>query len=186
MAPGAPAARHSSGRTDATKAAVIEESIKREQRCAGPDHCLRSRSTAGCRLRSHVAARATRVRASARALFKFLREQDALQPAALPEPACEQGKQCAADAQQEACSSSGEAAGAAAGTQGPAYALSRHLWASVNPGYILPAGRPQCSTQRADYAWDADEARPGIALAHTCAASSARQHPCMFTEPSRP
>ena len=114
----------------------------------------------------------TRAGACARALFKFLREQDALQPPALPEPACDQENQCAAGAQREP-GSSREAAEAAPGTQGPAYALSRHLWASVNPGYIPPAGRPQCSTQRADYAWDSAEARRAAAQHPLALATSA-------------
>ena len=48
---------------------------------------------------------------------------------------------------------------AGTGAAARALSLSRHLWASVNPGYIPSTGRPQCSTQRADYAWNAAEAR---------------------------
>ena len=47
MGPSTPAARRSSGKTDATRAAVIGESIKREQRCAGLDCCLRACPSSG-------------------------------------------------------------------------------------------------------------------------------------------
>ena len=45
-------------------------------------------------------------------------------------------------------------------------ALSRHLWASVNPGYAPTDTSKQLSVQRADYVWDAAEVR-------RCAVSSA-------------
>ena len=38
-------------------------------------------------------------------------------------------------------------------------ALSRHLWAAVNPGYCPADIEKGLSVQRADYTWDAAEAR---------------------------
>ena len=98
----------------------------------------------------------------------FLREQEAL-AAAAPPPAdhaasTPQSATCPPfqghpTSDQPAAAESRAAAEPAEGRAGAVDALSRHLWAAVNPGYCPAGGERQLSVQRADYTWDAAEVR---------------------------
>jgi len=111
-----------------------------------------------------------------RALHAFLREQEAL-AAAAPPPA-DQAASTPQSAtcppfheepvrEQPAAAESRAAAEPAEGRAGAVDALSRHLWAAVNPGYCPAGGEKRLSVQRADYTWDAAEVRSprGVTLA---------------------
>ena len=102
--------------------------------------------------------------ACTRALFNFLRGQAAEEPS---DPASSQWESNApkASTSRPAVHLKAAAAHVTSAVSATA-ALSRHLWASVNPGYAPTDTSKQLSVQRADYVWDAAEVRQ-------CAVSSA-------------